>query len=183
MSVHDTPAQVSLLDGSSAKYCADANFFYEFWLPDRKFRKDIYDTLWTHMASQILGGTITSTEEVFRELKESNDPKFQQWLDSHKGYLYVEDDQAVITIATEILNKHPEILFQKGKKNGADAFLVATAKVYGLSVISEENREPEANLRNGACVKVPNLCDEQNVKCYSILDYCAKEGIKLGPTQ
>jgi predicted nucleic acid-binding protein len=182
MSVHDSPAQVSLLDGSSAKYCADANFFYEFWLPDRKFRKDIYDKLWKHMVAQITGGIITSTEEVYRELKESNDPKFLKWLESHKGNLYVEDDIPVIKLATEILNNHPEILFQKGKKNGADAFLVATAKIYGLYVISEEVREPEANLSNGACVKIPNLCDEQKVKCYSILDYCAKEGIKLGPT-
>lgn len=182
MSVRDTPAQVSLLDGASAKYCVDANFFYEFWLPDRKFRKDIYDKLWKHMVSQISGGIITSTEEVYREIKESNDPDFQKWLDAHKAQLYVEDDLAVIKLATEILNKHPEILFQKGKKNGADAFVVATAKVYGLSVISEENRVPEADLKNGACVKVPNLCDEQNVKCYTILEYCANEGIKLGPT-
>jgi predicted nucleic acid-binding protein len=182
MSVHDTPAQVSLLDGASANYCADANFFYEFWLPDRKFRKDIYDKLWEHMVSQISGGIITSTEEVYRELKESNDPDFQKWLDAHKSYLYVEDDIAVIKLATKILNKHPEMLFQKGKKNGADAFLVATAKIYGLSVISEENRVSEADLKNGACVRVPNICDEQGVKCYSILEYCAKEGIKLGPT-
>lgn len=182
MSVRDTPAQVSLIDGSSAKYCADANFFYEFWLPDRKFRKDIYDKLWKHMEAQISNRIITSTEEAFRELKESNDPKFQKWLEAHKGYLYVEDDIPVINLATKILNAHPEILFHKGKKNGADAFLVATAKVYGISVISEEIRESEANLRNGACVKIPNLCDEQKVDCYTILDYCKKEGIKLGPT-
>ena len=69
MSVHDTPAQVSLLDGASAKYCVDANFFYEFWLPDRKFRKDIYDKLWKHMVSQISGGVIASTEEVYRECR------------------------------------------------------------------------------------------------------------------
>ena len=182
MSVHDTPAQISLLDGSSAKYCADANFFYEFWLPDRKFRKDIYENLWEHMAAQISAGVITSTEEVYREIKESNDPKFIQWIDAHKGNLYVEDDKAVIDLSAQILNKHPEILFQKGKKNGADAFLVATAKVYDLSVISEEVRVSEADLRSGACVKVPNICDEQEVECYSILDYCAKEGIKLGIT-
>lgn len=182
MSVHDTPAQVSLLDGSSAKYCSDANFFYEFWLPDRKFRKDVYDKLWEHMASQISGGIITSTEEVYRELKESNDPKFLKWLDAHKGNLYVEDDIPVINLAKKILDKHPEILFHKSKKNGADAFVVATAKIYGLAVISEEIRESEANLRSGACVKIPNICDELEVKCYSILDYCKKEGIKLGPT-
>lgn len=181
MSVHDTPAQVSLLDGKSAKYSVDANFFYEFWLPDRKFRKDVYDDLWKHMVSQISSGVMTSTEEVYRELKESNNSEFIKWLEAHKGYLYVEDDIAVINLATQILNKHPEILFQKGKKNGADAFLVATAKIYGLSVISEEIRVSDADLKNGACVKVPNLCDEQKVKCYSILDYCAKEGIKLGP--
>lgn len=182
MSVHDTPAQVSLLNGASAKYCVDANFFYEFWLPDRKFRKDIYIKLWEHMVSQITGNIMTSTEEVYREIKESNDPEFQKWLDAHKGYLYVEDDIAVIKKATEILNQHPEILFQKGKRNGADAFVVATAKVYGLSVISEENRVSAADLKNGACVKVPNLCDEQQVGCYKILDYCAREEISLGPT-
>lgn len=182
MSVRDTPAQISLLDGSSAKYCADANFFYEFWLLDRKFRKDLYGNLWDYMVTQISNGMITSTEEVYRELKESNDPKFLKWLDTHKGHLYVEDDMKVIILATQILQRHPEILFQKGKKNGADAFVVATAKVYGLAVISEETRESEANLKSGACVKVPNLCDEENVKCYSILEYCVKEGIKLGIT-
>jgi len=103
-------------------------------------------------------------------------------LEAHKGNLYVEDDTMVTDLATKILNKHPEILFHKSKKNGADAFLVATAKIYGLTVISEEVRESEANLRNGACVKIPNLCDEQNIDCYSILDYCAKEDIKLVPT-
>ncbi|NCO10877.1 DUF4411 family protein [Candidatus Saccharibacteria bacterium] len=182
MSVHDTPAQISLLTGKSAKYCLDANFFYEFWLPNRKFPKDIYDKLWEHMSSQISEGIFTSTEEVYRELKESSDPNFQQWLSLHSDKLYVEDDIPVISLATKILNNHPEILFHKTKRNGADAFLVATAKTYGLAVITEESRVTEADLQNNACVKIPNLCDELEVECYSILGYCKKEGIKLGPT-
>lgn len=183
MSAHDNPAQISLIDGSSAKYCVDANVFYDFWIPDRKFRIDVYRDLWEHLSTQISGGIITSTEEVYRELKDFNNVEFQKWLSAHKDYLYVEDDLQVIKLAAEIINNNPKILFNKDKKNGGDPFLVAAAKIYDLIVITEEIEESEANIRNGACPKIPNLCKEAGVKdCFNLLGYCEKEGIKLAPT-
>lgn len=181
MSVHDSPAQISLLDGTSAKYCVDANVFYDFWIPNRKFDISVYGKLWEHISNQITQGVITSTEEVYRELKDFSDPKFQEWLRSHKDHLYKENDMLVIALATDILNSHPEVLFHKEKKNGADAFLVATAKVYGLTVITEEVRISETDLRNGACPRIPNLCDELTVPANNLLGYCASENIQLGP--
>ncbi len=182
MSVNDSPTQISLLSGVSAKYCADANVFYDFWIPGRKFDVAVYGKLWDHMTEQIVSGRIVSTEEVYRELKDFANPTFQIWLSNHKDHLYTENDMQVIKLATSILNRHPEVLFHKEKKNGADAFLVATAKVYGLTVITEEIAQGEVNIKNGACPKIPDLCDELGVSSLNILGYCAEEGIALGPT-
>jgi len=182
MTARDSPSQISLLDGSSIQYCMDSNEFYEFWVPGRKFDLRVFERFWEHISKQIELGIITSTEEVYRELQENNNEDFKNWLHSHKDYLYVENDVRVIRLAAKILNKYPKILFQK-KKNGADAFVVATAKVYGLTVISEENEVSAINLQNGQAPKIPNLCNDPEIKinCITMLEYCERENIKLGP--
>lgn len=53
-------------------------------------------------------------------------------------------------------------------KSSGDAFLIATAMKYGLTVITEENKKGEK--------KIPYVCKNLNVPCIDILGLCEKEG-------
>ncbi len=180
MSEQNTPTQVSLIDGGFAKYCFDANIFFSFWVDTRRFPLEHYQPLWDMINTKIEGRLVTSTEEVYREIKEHNDATFQKWLASHKDYLYVKDDDKVIVMATQIINEHPEIYFQK-PKNGADPFIVATAKVYKMTVVTEEIPATANELKGGKCPTVPNLCDFYDVPHVNILGFCQYEGYQLAP--
>lgn len=178
MNEENNPAQASLLDGVVTKYCADANTFFEFWLEGRKFPVMLFGPLWQQFSTHIEQRVITSVEEVYLEIKDFNNEQFQKWLRPHKSMLFIENDNRVTQLAAKILNDHPEILFQKNKNNGGDAFLVAAAIVYDLTVITEESKVSVNRLKSGECPRIPNLCEEYGAKpAVNILGYCEHEGI------
>ena len=56
----------------------------------------------------------------------------------------------------------------KQVKSSGDAFLIATAMKYGLTVITEESKKGEK--------KIPYVCKSLNVPCIDILGLCEREG-------
>ena len=63
---------------------------------------------------------------------------------------------------------YPQLVDFKQMKSSGDAFLIATAIKYGLTVITEENKKGEK--------KIPFVCRDLRVPCVDILGLCENEG-------
>ena len=63
---------------------------------------------------------------------------------------------------------NPQLVDFKQVKSSGDAFLIATAMKYGLTVITEENKTGQK--------KIPFVCNSLGVPCVDILGLCEKEG-------
>lgn len=77
-------------------------------------------------------------------------------------------DKPVGLVITSPPYPNPQLVDFKQVKSSGDAFLIATAMKYDLTVITEENKTGQK--------KIPFVCNSLGVPCVDILGLCEKEG-------
>lgn len=132
--------------------------------PDEPHRRNVYSTLWERIDALVGEQVVVICSEIKSEVE---DEELQQWIARHQCVvLDIDDDiqQFVVKVVTE----HPELIDFKNAKSSADAFLIATAMKYKLSVITEENKTSSK--------KIPKICEAYGIPCINITELAEKEG-------
>jgi hypothetical protein len=133
-----------------------------------------FGSLWTRIDTMVSAGTIISVREVFNELQNYNDTDFiQDWAQQHKGIFSTPTNPELLIVQEVLAIPHFQTLIaQKAILKGtpvADPFVVASAKVKGCTVVSQESFKENA-------AKVPNVCKHFNVPCIKLDEFMATEG-------
>jgi len=126
-------------------------------------RRNVYSTLWDRIDQLVQKQAIVTCSEIQEEVEDDN---LQQWLARHLCVvLDIDDDiqQLVVHVVTE----HPELIDFNNAKSSGDAFLIATAIKYGLSIITEENKTSPK--------RIPQICKAYGICCYNITELAEKE--------
>lgn len=127
-------------------------------------RRRINKTLWNHIDELISLKRIVTCSEIIEEV---NDDVLKEWfVKLHGDILPIDDD--VQENVKKVVTSNPQLIdFNKVKSSG-DAFLIATAMKYSLTVITEENKTGQK--------KIPFVCRSLGVPCVDILGLCEQEG-------
>ena len=155
------------------KYCIDTSGLTHIW---RDFYPpDIFPALWSDIETCITDGLLIAPDEVLEELRKGHDDLLE-WAENRTD-LFVRHSEEIQNIVTSIL-AHPEhvkLIYSKHADfyTDADPFVIATAKVYGLKVISNESLllSPSPNK-----TKIPNVCADLGVEHLSVLDFIREQG-------
>ncbi len=127
---------------------------------------------WVWMDTLIADGNLVSTRRCFNEVIKGRDKDdlLLKWMHRHKKELCLPLHQDAETIAMEIADHvwtaprypgHQRLQFSKG----GDAWLIASAKQDGGTVLSNEsNLYPEAKK-----VRIPDLCEVFQVRCRTMI--------------
>ena len=87
-----------------------------------------------------------------------------------RPHLFVPLDDTIQQATSEVLAKHPLLMKATKSRNGADPFVIATAQVRGLTVVTEEkggsDRRP----------KIPSVCKALDVPCINVLQFLRDHG-------
>lgn len=153
------------------KYCVDSCVLIDLW--HRLYPPVTFPSLWTNFNKLIEVGEIISTIEVYNELEPQAD-ELSVWIKQHKS-MFIDLDQDQIKILRDIYNKFPDMV-SKGSKTGADAFLVALAKVKVLTVITSEQKVTNPSPKDP---KVPNLCEMYGVTCINLVEFFKEKNWKF----
>jgi hypothetical protein len=156
-----------------ATYCIDSCVLLDIWKSDGRYPMQVFPSVWQHIENLINQGTISSSIEVYDELKDDDNPEFVAWLKS-KRTIFLPVDDSQLPHLKEIVCKYPELT--NGKRNNADPCLVALAKSLGASVITSEKYQPSASPTKP---KIPNLCEEFGVTSLTLLDFLQEQKIAL----
>jgi hypothetical protein len=154
-------------------YCIDSCVLLDIWKADGKYPMQIFPSIWKHIEGLINQGAISSSVEVYDELKDDDNPDLVSWLKAKRS-VFLPIDTSQLPHLKSIVSKYPELT--NGKRNNADPCLVALAKSMGASVITSEKYQPNASPTKP---KIPNLCQEFGVTCLSLLDFLKEQGVKL----
>lgn len=157
----------SLFDWPSPyKYLLDTSAAISQKDKSEKHYRGVNVTLWQKIDQLIRSKVIVSCSEVREEIDQKDD-EIKKWFEDVGCYcLDIDEDVQYGVIA--ILEKHPELVsFTKNKSSG-DAFVIATAMKWNLTVVTEENKD--------SSVKIPMVCKALDQDCIDIYDLCEREG-------
>lgn len=133
------------------------------------FRPSVFRTLWRQIEDAIAAGQIRSVDEVQRELARRDDDA-NQWARAQHG-LYVPLEIPIQQGAAQILNLHPRLVGQGGRRSAADPFVIALAMVNTGTVVTEENATGNLNKP-----RIPDVCGDLGVPCLNLMEFIEAQG-------
>ena len=145
------------------KYIMDSSTIFS-QNDDNKYPRSILNSQWLEIDKLIQDKIIEICSEIWEEIKDEDIKKRLKEL----GCVILEIDEEIQRIVENILENHPDIVDFNKNKSSADVFIIATAKKYKLTVITEESKE--------SYKKIPSVCNAQKVNCTDFLGLCKIQG-------
>lgn len=133
--------------------------------PNEPHRRQVFKSLWKNIDSYIKDGIIVTCSEVAEEIK---DEKIREWLTTQQCMVIGIDPDIQINVRRIVTDNPKMIEFTNGSgTSSGDAFLIATAMKYGLTIITEENPDKPT--------KIPQISKSYGIDVVNITDLCDRE--------
>lgn len=134
--------------------------------PGEPHNRFVYKSKWNRIENYIKAHVIVTCSEVKEEV---GDKDIQQWLVTHHCTV-LEIDDIVQENVRKIVTENPKMIEFTGKSgtSSGDAFLIATAMKYNLTVITEENQKSPR--------KIPQICKKYGINSVNVTQLCEAEG-------
>jgi len=145
------------------KYIFDTSSFLS-QKDNEPHRRHLFKNLWGEIDELIRQGCIVTCSEVKEEIK---DEDIIEWFQSVNCQV-LDINDAVQTNVIKVVTTRPELVDFKQVKSSCDAFIIATAMEYNLTVVTEENKD--------SYKKIPQVCKDLGVKSIDIIGLCEEEG-------
>lgn len=131
---------------------------------------DTFPTLWSNIEAMVEAGDIRCVDLVLDELAKREGDEIHTWAKSQRGlFLPLEEDiQQEVRV---VLAAHPRLIGIGSGRSGADPFVIALAKVYGGTVVSEEKES-----RNLAKPKIPDVCRAMGIAHVNLMGFVQAQG-------
>lgn len=156
-----------MTSSDGASYVFDTSSLVGGWV--RLYPPDLFPGVWDAMHNLgELGGLIVP-DEVLAEL-EIRDDDLYAWVKERESEIVFATNRAVMDEARIVLNANPFLVKTGVGRNRADPFVIATAAVLGLPVVSEERGGSPSK------PKIPSVCDARGIICLTLLDVVRAEG-------
>lgn len=147
------------------KYIIDTSSVFAQKDTDSLPRK-VHKTLWETIDSYIKEQIIVTCSEIEEEVEKDNTVNL--WLSSNQCVILPIDDGVQHNVR-KIVNENPKMIeFSGSGSSSGDAFLIATAMKFGLTVITEENKDKPT--------KIPKICAAYGIRAINITELCIEEG-------
>lgn len=152
-------------------YCIDTSCIIAAW--EERYPLENFPKFWTLFEQAIVNGKILAPEAVLDET-EPKSAELHRWLKQHDGmFLPLEED--IQRQARAVLAKHPRLVAAKKQRTAADPFVIATAAVRGLVIVTEE--KPTGNLNRP---NIPDVCGDFGVAYVGLLQMIRLEKWVIG---
>lgn len=149
------------------RYSLDTSGLLDGW---RYYPPDVFPTLWEKLAHLIQEGYACASDEVLRELKKKEGDEVYKWCKA-QARLFLPLDAATQQAVAYVLQHHPSLVAEGGKRSAADPFVIAVARVKACAVVTGEVRT--GNLMRP---RIPDVCEALSIDCCGFLDLIKREG-------
>ena len=140
---------------------------------ERYYPASTFAGLWEAIDVLVTEGRFVVSAEVWEEVKKK-DEVVKDWVEPRQDNLVVPTTATIAQEVQAILNRFPRMVMTGGRRNRADPFVVAVAKLQGATVITGE--ELDGNDRRP---KIPFVCKELGVDCIRFTDLIVEEQWKF----
>ena len=151
------------------KYVFDTNVFINM---QRHHPADVFGSLWQQIGVLIDDKSVISSEEVLDEIK-AGDDYLVGWAKARKA-AFLQSDELIQRFVRDILSKHGSLVTGYTRPNSADPFVIALAKIRNCTLVTDETRSGP-----GQPPKIPNVCDEYNVRYIKFVEFLRESKIAV----
>lgn len=155
------------------RYILDASTLIDIWL---RFPKDlkVFNLLWEQIEELVSSGNLVVTRRNFEEVKHKSEEAYEYF--KALGIEILTPTQSILEIAVNIqsglglTDADIKNSLREGVDEG-DILCIATAKSLGVTLVTEEKRQPVYQGNKGpslAKYKIPKVCEMELVGVESI---------------
>ena len=148
-------------------YCIDTSALMDGWV--RYYPQETFPTLWVNLDRLIEANRLISSEEVLQELERKEGDTLYGWA-KDRDRMFLPLDASIQACAKQIMLDHPQLVDGRTGKSFADPWVIATAHVNKVAVVTGEKPSGRPNRP-----KIPDVCRQMNVVCISFVDLIRRE--------
>ncbi len=163
------------MHNNNPKYCLDTNFFIEAW--NKYYSPEFCESYWDIIDNLAKEGVVFITQEVKKEIDKGDD-NLKAWL-KDKSYIVRPIDQKVQLCLRDLYTKdksHQYLANNTKNRSIADPWVIAHAMAENAVVVTKEYL---ANTPNTQKIKIPDVCQNMNVKWINDFDFIREVNIKF----
>ena len=140
--------------------------WWEYWYPPA------HHDWWDALAQYAETNRVLIPEEVYVELRRW--PDLLRWCDDHRDAFFYPNSVDVDALVAQFANRHARRLRLTRHSDNADLYVLASAFLEGLTVITDE-RTARERFDNGdrlAKYKIPDIAKDEGISCersYSVI--------------
>ncbi len=157
------------------KYCLDTNFFIEAW--NKYYSPDFCSEYWEIIDELAKQGIVFIAQEVKKEIDKGDD-NLKNWL-KDKHYIVKPIDENVQLNLKKIYAKdksHQYLANNIKNRSIADPWVIAHAMSENAVVVTKEYLSRSNNPQK---IKIPDVCENMNVKWINDFDFIKEVNIKF----
>ena len=147
-------------------YCIDTSCLIAAW--EERYPIDHFPKFWALLEAAITARKICAPIAVHDET-EKKSKELCDWLGDRKG-LFVDLNEDIQRKVKAILAKHPRLVMEKKQRFAADPFIIAVAKLRGLTLVTEERPTGSLNRPN-----IPDICADYGLSYINLLQLIRAE--------
>ena len=156
-------------------YLLDTNTFIE--AKNRYYPFDVVPAYWEWIDKSNSVGTVFSIQPVYDELLRKSD-QLEKWARKRKNDLFIsmdsDDEPNLIEVSNWLRNSEYDPTAITKFLSKADYYLIVRAMTLGCTVVTHEKSENSLNR-----VKIPNVCEQFDVKCISLFEMLRRENARF----
>lgn len=145
------------------KYIIDSSSIFS-QKDNEPHRRAVHRSLWERIEQLMKKKVVVTSSEIADEIK---DKDLESWL-RMQGCIILSVNESIQQNVTQIVTKNPKLVDFKQAKSSGDAFLIATAMEYNLTIVTEENKDSP--------YKIPKVAEGMGVSAIDINELCLREG-------
>jgi hypothetical protein len=138
---------------------------------DEMYGSDVFKPQWDFIEGLLERGVIVAPRKVEVELKKwcTEIPEMTAWLKKN-AHIFVDMSSEQLIASKPILAEYE--VYGTTENYVGDLSVISLAKCMGIAVLSLEGKKPQNSYRRP---KIPNVCDEFKVDCYSVTGFLRQE--------
>lgn len=148
------------------RFVWDTSALVAAWV--ERYPIDVLPPLWDRLTASIQAGEMIAPNEVKVELGKRS-TELLDFLKPCDGF-FVPTDELVLVEVSAVLAEHPRLVMERKRSFAADPFVIATARVLGGVVVTEEGRGSTGK------PKIPDVCETYRIECINLLDLIRRVG-------
>lgn len=163
------------------KYVIDSSSLMDIFGDTPWISKEVNPGLWQTIEAMIKTGEIISHAEVLAEIKKDGvkGEELFAWANTNHEVFRIHDIVQEGLVIRGMTQKYKAFVNNKINSVHADPWIIAQAKVQGLTLITEELFSSSPNPEK---IKIPNVCKDPdfNVPCINLWGLTMEQGWKFG---